>query len=89
MPIIGDYYSQTFTYFQLSFERCINSSANPVKCASLQEIDLWMAKNKISLAFKNNYFDFKNFTSEISTFIDDSVFVELQSGTRKMVNIYF
>ena len=48
-----------------------------------------MAKNKVSLAFKNNYFDFNNFTNEISTFIDDSVFFELESGTRKMINIYF
>ena len=48
-----------------------------------------MAKNKISLAFKNNYFDFKNFSREICTFIDDSVFFELETGKRKMVNIYF
>lgn len=26
MPLIGDYYSKTFTYFQLIFERCQNSS---------------------------------------------------------------
>lgn len=90
MPLIGDYYAKTFTYFQLIFERCQNSSStNAVKCKSLPEIENWMTKNKVTIAFKNNYFDYKAFSNEIRTFIDDSVFCNLQKGMRKMVNIYF
>ena len=47
-----------------------------------------MTKSKITLAFINNYFDFKGFGTEIKSFIDDSVFFELQRGTRKMMNVY-
>ena len=89
MPLIGDYYSQTMTYYALNFERCVNSSSNPVVCKPLDEIDSWMGANKLSIAFKNNYFDFKQYGEEIKTFIDDSVFFELDKSTRKMINIFF
>jgi hypothetical protein len=89
MPLIGDYYSEQMTYFTLNFERCSNSSSNPVVCKPIEEIDNWMGANKLSIAFKNNYFDYKRFGEEIKTFIDDSVFFELDKSTRKMINIFF
>lgn len=48
-----------------------------------------MAKNKLSFAFKNNYFDYKTYTNEIRSYIDDSIFFNLEKDTKKMVNIYF
>lgn len=66
----------------------MNSSSNNYSCKPLDEIDVWMSQNKISLAFINNYFDFKKFGNEIQSYIDDSIFFELEKSTRKMINIY-
>ena len=55
----------------------------------MPEIENWMAKNKLTIAFKNNYFDYKTYHNEIRSFIDYSVFLNIEKGQRKMVNIYF
>jgi hypothetical protein len=46
----------------------------------MPEIENWMAKNKLTIAFKNNYFDYKTYHNEIRSFIDDSVFLNLEKG---------
>jgi len=46
----------------------------------MPEIENWMAKNKLTIAFKNNYFDYKTYQNEIRSFIDDSVFLNLEKG---------
>ena len=47
-----------------------------------------MSKNKLSFIYKNNYFDFKSFGEEIKTYIDDSVFLEIEKKIKKSVNVY-
>jgi hypothetical protein len=54
MTLQGDYFARMFTFFQLDFERCTNTSKpdSPV-CKSLEDIEQWMSTNKVTLAFIN------------------------------------
>jgi hypothetical protein len=54
----------------------VNDSKSPIICKSPKQIDEFMGKNKFSMIFKNNYFDFKSYGNEIKTYIDESVFIE-------------
>lgn len=54
----------------------MNDSKSPIICKSPKQIDEFMGKNKFSMIFKNNYFDFKSYGNEIKTYIDESVFIE-------------
>ena len=47
-----------------------------------------MTSNKVSVALINQYFDLSSFGDEIKPYIDDSVFIEIESGTRKMMNVF-
>lgn len=78
-----------FTFFQLDFARCTNSSTpNSTVCKSLDDIEQWMSTNKVTLAFINQYFDFQSYGDEIKPYVDDSVFFELEKATKKSINVY-
>lgn len=57
-------------------------------CKPLPDIENYMSTNKLSFIYKNNYFDFKSFGEEIKTYIDDSVFLEIEKKIKKSVNVY-
>ena len=84
---MGNYYTRQFSYLQLDFERCLNKTTSS-ECKPIEDIEQWMSDTKISLAFTNQYLDLENFGKEIKQFIDDSVFLKIEKGTRKSINLY-
>lgn len=78
----GDFYSKHFRYIELRLYKCANSSTND-GCASNEEISDYFKVRKFSVAFVNSYFDFNDYESPIKTFIDDSLFWDLDTRVIK------
>ncbi len=83
----GDFYSRYFKYIELRLYKCINSTSFN-SCASNEEISDYFKIRKFSVAFVNSYFDFNDFENPIKTFIDDSLFWDIDTRVIKLANLY-
>ena len=88
--LMGDYYSTNFAFLEISLNRCFNSTNNPVVCQDIDTIFNFINQETLSFVYLNSYFDFNEYNENnvIKTFIDDSLFYELDTSVIKSSNIF-
>jgi hypothetical protein len=57
-------------------------------CKSEEEIEDFFINEQFSIVFVNTQFDFTNFDNPIETYIDDSLYMEIDPGETKNTNFY-
>ena len=60
---MGNFYNYNFTYLEIRFMKCVNSSKSNISCEDDDVIDNFVDGAKFSFAFVNTYFDFNDFNN--------------------------
>lgn len=63
-------------YFEVGARRCVNSTANPVVCLPIEEIDRLLQWSNYRIQFIDNYFDVMNYEEPIVKYV-----MEIMGGT--------
>ncbi|CDW82531.1 UNKNOWN [Stylonychia lemnae] len=89
----GNYYQDKFEYLEIKLWKCIDPSTatnKTKKCLDRSVVDSYFDQEVFNFAFVNTFFDLKSFEDgfQIKTFIDDSLFYELEANRIKKTNFY-
>lgn len=83
----GDFYSDTFKYLEIRLFKCRNMTTKQ-DCKDSDAINKFFEDLDFSVAFVNSYFDFTDYDNPIKYFIDDSLFLQMESQRQKRANMY-
>ena len=81
--IQGSFYSETYRYIKLNIRYCSSGG-----CQSTADIETLLGQGRVQLAVLNNYVDFRNYNSPVTTFIVDGQYWDLVPGTRKRSDVF-
>ena len=84
----GNFYSYNFSYVEIKLFRCYNSSSSSVICKDYDAITKYFSTLSFSFPFVNTYFDFTDYETQVKTFIDDSLFWEINPSIINKANIF-
>lgn len=83
LSLQGDFYSEIFSYFTIRLQKCIEDGCQPPDV-----VDAYFNTLQFNVAFVNNYFDYTDYNEPIKSYIDDSLFFDLESARIKNANFY-
>jgi hypothetical protein len=86
--VMGDFYKYNFTYLEIRFNLCVNSSKSNTTCYDQDTINTWIDSKTFSVAFVNTFFDFNDYEKQVKYFIDDTLFFELDHTNTKYANLF-
>ena len=91
----GDYYSDNYEYLEIKMWKCQNNSKNTastnnasIVCKSQATIDNWVNSQTLSFAFINSVFLIDQYFPTIKSYVDDSLFFELNADLTKKADFY-
>ena len=87
LTVLGNTFSDNFTYFEINFKRCVNDS-NFNNWKSNDDIDKALNKASLKIALVNTYYDFDDFSNPVKTYFDDKIYYEFVANYEKGVDIY-
>ena len=87
LTVLGNKFSENFTYFEINFKRCVNDS-NFNNWKSNDEINAALNKASLTIALVNTYYDFDDFSNPVKTYFDDKIYYEFVANYEKGVDIY-
>ncbi|CDW85614.1 UNKNOWN [Stylonychia lemnae] len=84
----GDFYSDIFKYVEVRLTRCVNGTDSNITCKSKEDIIAFLNTQRLSIIYINQYFDFKSFGQEINSYLDDSIYFDLEKDRLKQTNVF-
>jgi hypothetical protein len=82
----GDYFSSYFSYISIKLSKCDSSKSKT--CKNQTDIDAFFQSLTFNVAYINFYFDYEDFETPVKSYIDDSLFFELEPYRVKKCNFY-
>lgn len=90
----GNYYTDVYSYVSIKLFKCQNVTANATNsgsslpCFNQSYIDSFLNTMTLSFAYTNSMFDTENYQNPTKTFIDDSLFINLDASRFKSANMF-
>ena len=88
MYLLGNNYSDNFTYFEISFSRWVGQDSKGNDCQSDADINAALDKASLAMAVVNTYYDFDDYNSPVKTYFDDQFYYDFVSGFEKETDVY-
>ncbi|CDW71369.1 UNKNOWN [Stylonychia lemnae] len=84
----GNFYSSKFSYIEIKLQKCQNSLNSKIVCKNQSQIDDFFEREKFNVALVNSIIDFNDYDQTKKSFIDDSIFWDIESDKYKKSNMY-
>ena len=84
MFVLGNSYSDNYTYFEITFSRCFDR----VDCKEYDDVTAALSSTYVHVAVVNTFFDFDDYVAPIHTYLDDRFYFDLVPGFEKEQILY-
>ena len=88
MYLLGNNYSDNFTYFEISFSRWVGQDSKGNVCKSSTDIDNALNKASLAMAVVNTYYDFDDYNTPVKTYFDDQFYYDFVAEYEKEADVY-
>ena len=88
LTLLGNQFSDSFSYFQISFKKCDGTDALGNPCKSDTEITNALNSAALSMAMVNTYYDFDDYAEPVKTYFDDQFYYNFVSDFEKKMDIF-
>ena len=84
MFVLGNSYSDNYTYFEITFSRCFDRE----DCQAYDDITAAISSTYVHVAVVNTFFDFDDYVAPVHTYLDDRFYFDLVPGFEKEQILY-